>query len=138
MIGERKMIDRIELNVPLNVAEVLFYIGHIASKMPYQNGEGLKAEALCKEIAGKIGTKAKVEVPLKAVDIVVKIIDAAREAGNKNIIVDIDKLITLLKGGLDRKITGVFLKGLSIENFKEMDDGKLKTELIIDRPETVK
>lgn len=131
------MIERINLNVPLSIPEVLMWIGHIASKLPYNNGEGLAAEVLCKEIAGKIKNQ-KVEVPIKAVDILVKIIDQERLKGNNSTVVDIDKLIKLLKGGLNRKILGAFLHAITLDKFKETDDGKLKSEFVIEKPVKLK
>jgi len=124
------MIDQIKLNVPLSIPEALHWIGYVASKVPYKNGEGLAAEALCKSIAAKV-KDVKVEVPIKAVDILVKIVDQERKKGNDILLQDIDKLIKLLKGGINRKIVGLMLKAIQLDQFKETDNGDLKTELVI-------
>lgn len=124
------MIDKINLNVPLSIPECLAWIGTIAKSLPYNKGEGLVAEALCKEMAGKLKS-IKVIVPIKAVDILVKVVDQARKEGNDTLIKDIEELIKLLKGGMDRKIIGIMLKKFSMKDFKETDEGDLKTELII-------
>ncbi len=127
-------IDQIMINVPLSIPEVLHWVGHVASKVPYKNGEGLRAEAICKKIAGKIKGR-KVEVPVKAVDILVKMVDQERLKGNVWLVEDVKELIQLLKGGIDRKIVGFFLKGLDTGQniFTESDNGDLKTEIIIPR-----
>lgn len=124
------MIDKIKLNVPLSIPECLLWIGTIAKSLPYNKGEGLLAEALCKEMAGKLKTQ-KVIVPINAVDILVKVVDQARKEGNDILIKDIEELIKLLKGGLDRKIIGILLKKFSMKDFVETDEGDLKTELIV-------
>jgi hypothetical protein len=130
-------IEKYELHVPLDIDQCLFFIGNSAKNVPYANNEGIIAEALCKEIAGKIKNK-KVIVPIKVVDILVKIVDQERKAGNDNTIKDIDKLIKLLKGGVDRKIIGILLHQLQMDKFKETDNGDLKTEIIIPRKDVEK
>lgn len=124
------MIDNIQLNAPLSVHEVLQMIGFIAEKMPYNNGEGIAAKALCQDIASKC-QNAIIEVPIKAVDILVKLVDYERIKGNDIAIHDIEQLIKLLKGGVDRHIVGIMLKGLSAGKFIQQDDGSLKTEVVV-------
>ncbi len=133
MSNKKATIGNITLQVPLSTQQSLYIIGALASKLPYENGEGLAAQAVCREIASKMKS-GKVTINIKAVDVLVKMVDNERDKGNDNAVHDIKNLIKLLKGGIDRKVIGAMLYAINHNLFKETEDGKLKTELVIEKP----
>lgn len=127
------MIDSISTNVPINTHDALFWLGHAASKIPYKKGEGLAVKYLCEQLS-KTMKSEKIEVPVYATDILVKMVDKNREVGNSKAVIELDKIIKLLKGGVDRQIVGVFHHAIKENMFKETDEGNLRVNVEFKKP----